>query len=951
MATVFNGVQIDALTRGDGIDHRVSVRAASVANVDLTLTLSGVVIDGVTLANDDRILVKDQTEVNSELEITVNSAGAANDGTYFLAAEPGTSSIAGVKYYFWYDTGASIDPMIAGRTGVSIPILGADSATVIATKTQVVLSGVTGFGSSTNPSAGVVRVITAKAAEYPADGDTGFSFAAPAVAGSGAIQNGLYTVAAGLAYRSDDLIIGDDSRFVFCKCEEGTVNAKSSWTQVYLNGIVDKDLQSWVQDSLFNYAANDLFYASSGTTMDTITSVGDSLLTTDAAGNISWGTSLPAGTMISGPFSTGDQVINKSYVDGVSAGLDPKESVRVRTIGPDTTLETENIGVNDITGTHATTSAVTAGTSIAGTTMTVGSMTSGGLLPGQVITGAGVTAGTVILSQTSGTTGGAGVYELDISQTVAGPIAVTVQGGSFSAVDLLDATNFDAAAIVTGSIATTVLTVTDVAGGMLEVGQVISGPGITVGTTIDAFLTGTGGVGTYTVSVSQTAASTKVVAALVLNVSDRILVMSQTDATQNGIYVVTVAGGAGTLVRSTDQDGTPGAEVSGGNFTFVETGARFAGGGWVVVHDGDLVLNTDDMNWSQFSTASTYNHGQGIIVTNAGNIISTNLFADGGIVYNGSGNDGALQVDLGATSITGIVDVTNGGTGLDSSTTGDILIGGAGNTYTSLSATARKVLTTDASNVIGWRNDTYIENILDQNDQQQLIFNTTASAVNEFSMTNAATGTAPILSATGDDTNIDMQFQAKGTGIYDFKSTATGASTIKMYEKTADGTEFFSIEAGNLTESTPYIWPVADAAASGYALVSDAAGVLSWANVASSGRQVISVISAQINANTSTLTAVGYFDWNNAELAGATSLKIFYEAEVTASGKILTVEVFNETTGLSIQTDIQSDDGFYSFAFAAPVADARLSIRVRKSANGGVSPSVFGVNLIINPSS
>jgi hypothetical protein len=69
------------------------------------------------------------------------------------------------------------------------------------------------------------------------------------------------------------------------------------------------------------------------------------------------------------------------------------------------------------------------------------------------------------------------------------------------------------AAVVTGSIATTTLTVTAVTSGFLGVGHVISGTGITAGTTITALGTGTGGTGTYTVSVSQTASSTTVTAA------------------------------------------------------------------------------------------------------------------------------------------------------------------------------------------------------------------------------------------------------------------------------------------------------------------------------------------------------------------------------------------------------------------------------------------------------
>ncbi len=70
----------------------------------------------------------------------------------------------------------------------------------------------------------------------------------------------------------------------------------------------------------------------------------------------------------------------------------------------------------------------------------------------------------------------------------------------------------DVAAVVTGSIATTVLTVTAVTSGKLSVGQTISGSGVTAATKITALGTGTGGVGTYTVDTSQTASSTTVTA-------------------------------------------------------------------------------------------------------------------------------------------------------------------------------------------------------------------------------------------------------------------------------------------------------------------------------------------------------------------------------------------------------------------------------------------------------
>ena len=51
-----------------------------------------------------------------------------------------------------------------------------------------------------------------------------------------------------------------------------------------------------------------------------------------------------------------------------------------------------------------------------------------------------------------------------------------------------------------------------------------------------------------------------------------------------------------------------------------------------------------------------------------------------------------------------------------------------------------------------------------------LKFIETASAVNELTITNSATGNAPTLSATGDDTNISLILAGKGTGSIQFSS-------------------------------------------------------------------------------------------------------------------------------------------------------------------------------------
>lgn len=87
---------------------------------------------------------------------------------------------------------------------------------------------------------------------------------------------------------------------------------------------------------------------------------------------------------------------------------------------------------------------------------------------------------------------------------------VPLDGGGGETPLQVDKADTTTGAYVTGSISTTTLTVSAVTNGMLAVGQVISGIGITAGTYITALGTGSGGTGTYTVSVSQTVSSTTI---------------------------------------------------------------------------------------------------------------------------------------------------------------------------------------------------------------------------------------------------------------------------------------------------------------------------------------------------------------------------------------------------------------------------------------------------------
>jgi len=84
--------------------------------------------------------------------------------------------------------------------------------------------------------------------------------------------------------------------------------------------------------------------------------------------------------------------------------------------------------------------------------------------------------------------------------------------------------------------------------------------------------------------------------------------------------------------------------------------------------------------------------------------------------------------------------------------------------------------------------------ILDTNGNELALLTATSSAVNEFTIANAATGNGPTLSATG-ETNVDININPKGTGVLKSGTAAVkvaGKETIwvpavAMYPNTTNG--------------------------------------------------------------------------------------------------------------------------------------------------------------------
>lgn len=88
------------------------------------------------------------------------------------------------------------------------------------------------------------------------------------------------------------------------------------------------------------------------------------------------------------------------------------------------------------------------------------------------------------------------------------------------------------------------------------------------------------------------------------------------------------------------------------------------------------------------------------------------------------------------------------------------------------------ILTNKTLNTSTLNSPKIVTAINDANGAELIRFTATTSAVNDVSITNAATGNKPVISAAGDDTNITLSIAGKGTGPVEVAKLAYSSSTI-----------------------------------------------------------------------------------------------------------------------------------------------------------------------------
>jgi hypothetical protein len=381
-------------------------------------------------------------------------------------------------------------------------------------------------------------------------------------------------------------------------------------------------------------------------------------------------------------------------------------------------------------------------------------------------------------------------------------------------------------------------------------------------------LTATYNNGTAGVSATLTNAGTLtafVPDGVTASISDRVLVYSQTNAFENGVYVVSTVGDGSTawvLTRATDADTyglkSPNSLGSGDAF-FVTSGDTGAGETYVCNTSGVISFGSTAITFAQISSAQVYKAGNGISITNT------------------------------TISLATPVSVANGGTGQSTTpTNGQLLIGnGTSFVLSTLTAGSGVSITNSAGSI-------------------------TLSATNSGAVTSV-TATGPLASSGGATPDISIA-NSTGTGSVVLDQGATISSATITAAVSASITTITGTSA-NITTVTGTTTTFSSGTISQLGATSATITTLSGTNVTYSSGTVsqLAATSATIASVSGTNVTYSNANFTSATITTASGTNLSYGSLTLSGGANITGNVGIGTTSPSYKLSVNSSNGINSY--------------------------------------
>lgn len=413
--------------------------------------------------------------------------------------------------------------------------------------------------------------------------------------------------------------------------------------------------------------------------------------------------------------------------------------------------------------------------------------------------------------------------------------------------------------------------------------------------------------------------------AYTVQVGDRILVKNQTNLTENGIYVVSVAGATGSMSRASDI-------LYGGDYVFVANGD-----GYSLTGSGLLTFDTDNIVWSKFST-NTYIAGNGINISSF--TISAKLKTNGGIEIQST----ELALNLGATSITGVLAVSNGGTGANTLSSGALILGNGTSAVNTLAPSNYTTLVVNGSTTYTLSNTIYASTISDSAGLTSMTLSSAGTPGQWLNIASSASDTNVPLTIAGTGTNAGISITCVGTGSVNFLGNATRGGSLRLFENSTNGSNYVELKTTEtLASNLSFLLPSSMGTTGDLSYLSNSGtGALGFISPTSLNVKInMSVSSDAVLINSTSFNTICYITYSTARYGSASSCSLLYNH---AGGISITLEVFDVTNNTSLASDTGTLSAFGTLAFTAPTTDARLIVRAKKT-SGGANDTFYGIQL------